>query len=74
MLQEEGKLSLEDKVGQYLLELDSASRVTLRQLLSHTAGIRDFWPQDYVFTRMLSPISHACRCQIAYRAAVSLAG
>lgn len=59
MLQEEGKLSLEDKVGQYLPELDSASKVTLRQLLSHTAGIRDFWPQDYVFTRMLSPISHA---------------
>jgi D-alanyl-D-alanine carboxypeptidase len=59
MLQEEGRLSLEDRVGQYLPELDSAANVALRQLLSHTAGIRDFWPQDYVFTRMLSPISHA---------------
>ena len=59
LLQEEGKLSLEDKVGQYLPELDSASKVMLRQLLSHTAGIRDYWPQDYVFTRMLSPVSHA---------------
>jgi D-alanyl-D-alanine carboxypeptidase len=59
MLQEEGKLSLEDKVGQYLPALDSAANVTLRQLLSHTAGIRDFWPQDYVFTRMLSPVSSA---------------
>jgi D-alanyl-D-alanine carboxypeptidase len=58
-LQEEGKLSLDDKVGKYLPELDYAANVTLRQLLSHTAGIRDFWPQDYVFTRMLSPISHA---------------
>jgi len=57
MLQEDGKLSLENGVGQYLPELDSAANVTLRQLLSHTAGIRDFWPQDYVFTRMLSPIS-----------------
>jgi D-alanyl-D-alanine carboxypeptidase len=59
MLQEGGKLSLEDRVGKYLPELDSAANVTLRQLLSHTAGIRDFWPQDYVFTRMLSPISPA---------------
>src|SRR5215831_3133621 len=57
MLQEDGKLSLENKVGQYLPELDSAANVTLRQLLSHTAGMRDFWPQDYVFTRMLSPIA-----------------
>jgi len=59
MLQEEGKSALEAKVGRYLPELDSAANVTLRQLLSHTAGIRDFWPQDYVFTRMLSPISPA---------------
>jgi len=59
MLQEEGKLSVDDKVGKYLPGLDSASNVTLRQLLSHTAGIRDFWPQDYVFTRMRSPVSHA---------------
>ena len=59
MLQEDGKLSLVDRVGQYLPELDSAAKVTLRQLLSHTAGIRDYWPQDYVFTRMRSPVSPA---------------
>jgi D-alanyl-D-alanine carboxypeptidase len=59
MLQEQGKLSLDDKVGKYLPELDSAASATLRQLLSHTAGIRDYWPQDYVFTRQLSPVSHA---------------
>jgi CubicO group peptidase (beta-lactamase class C family) len=58
MLQEEGKLSLDDKVGKYLPDMGPAGEVTLRQLLSHTAGIRDYWPQDYVFTRMLSPISH----------------
>jgi D-alanyl-D-alanine carboxypeptidase len=58
MLQEDGKLTLEDKVGHYLPELESAANVTLRQLLSHTAGICDFWPQDYVFTRMRSPIAH----------------
>ena len=59
MLQEDGKLSLDDEVGKYLPELSSAANVTLRQLLSHTAGIRDYWPQDYVFTRMLSPVSPA---------------
>lgn len=59
MLQEEDKLTLADRVGKYLPELDAAASVTLRQLLSHTAGTRDYWPQDYVFTRMLSPISPA---------------
>ena len=58
MLQEEGKLSLDDRVGKYLPQLETAKNVTLRQLLSHTAGIRDYWPQDYVFTRMRTPISH----------------
>lgn len=58
MLQEEGKLTLEDHVGKYLPDLGPAAAPTLRQLLSHTAGIRDYWPQDYVFTRMLTPISH----------------
>jgi CubicO group peptidase (beta-lactamase class C family) len=58
MLEEERRLSLEDKAGRYLPELGPAADVTLRQLLSHTAGIRDYWPQDYVFPRMLSPISH----------------
>src|SRR5262249_41883801 len=36
MLQEDGKLSLDNKVGQYFLEFDSVANVTLRQLLSHT--------------------------------------
>ncbi len=58
MLQEDGKLSLDDQVGKYLPQLAMARNVTLRQLLSHTAGLRDYWPQDYPFKRMLSPVSH----------------
>jgi len=29
--------------------------VTIRQLLSHTSGYQDYWPQDYVMPGMLKP-------------------
>jgi CubicO group peptidase (beta-lactamase class C family) len=54
-LQEQGKLSLDDKVGKYFPELASADQVTIRQILSHTAGYRDYWPQDYVTREMGAP-------------------
>ena len=54
-LQEEGKLSLDDKVAKYFPELASADQVTIRQLLSHTAGYRDYWPQDFVPPEMARP-------------------
>ncbi len=47
ILAEQGKLSLDDSAGKYLPDLGPASAVTLRQLLTHTAGLRDFWPQDF---------------------------
>lgn len=55
MLAEQRSLRLDDPVGRYVPDLGPAKKVTLRQLLAHTAGIRDYWPQDYVFTRMLQP-------------------
>jgi D-alanyl-D-alanine carboxypeptidase len=58
MLESEGRLGLDDKVGRYVPKLGAAGEATLRQLLSHTAGIRDYWPQDYVFADMRKPISH----------------
>jgi len=48
LLQEEGKLSLDDTVGKYLPNLTRANEVTIRELLSHTSGYQDYWPQDYV--------------------------
>src|SRR5438132_13403843 len=57
MLQEEGKLSLDDKVVRWLPELTRAGDVTLRQLLSMTSGYQDFWPQDYVMPGMLKPVT-----------------
>jgi CubicO group peptidase (beta-lactamase class C family) len=57
MLQEQRKLSLNDKVGKYFPDLTRANEVTIRQLLSHTSGYQDYWPQDYVMKPMLEPTS-----------------
>jgi CubicO group peptidase (beta-lactamase class C family) len=57
MLQEQGKLSLDDKVSRFLPDLTRANEVTIRQLLSHTSGYQDYWPQDYVFPMMLQPVT-----------------
>ena len=47
LLAQDGKLSLDDHVGRFLPELTQANDVTIRQILSHTAGYQDFWPEDY---------------------------
>jgi len=57
LLQEQGKLSLNDKVAKYVPNLTRANEVTIRQLLSHTSGYQDYWPQDYVMPMMLSPVT-----------------
>src|SRR5947199_4204287 len=57
LLQEQGKLSLDDKVGKFILNLTRANEVTIRQLLSHTSGYQDYWPQDYVMPGMLQPVT-----------------
>ncbi len=56
MLQERGKLKLDDKVSRFVPSLTRANEVTIRQLLSHTSGYQDYWPQDYVPPFMLQPI------------------
>jgi CubicO group peptidase (beta-lactamase class C family) len=52
LLVEEGKMSLDDKVGKYLPTLTAANTITVRELLGHTSGYRDFWPQDFQFEAM----------------------
>ena len=54
-LAEQGKLSLDDAASRYIPRLRTAGSVTLRQLLTHTSGIRDFWPQDFVTPEMTRP-------------------
>lgn len=57
MLENDGKLSLDDKVSKWLPELPNGERITVRQLLSHTSGLQDFWPQDYSFAAMEQPVA-----------------
>lgn len=53
LLQQDGKLKLDDPVSKYVPGLTRGNDVTIRQLLSHTSGYQDFWPQDYVMPMML---------------------
>jgi len=57
LLAEEGKLSLEDPVSKYVSGLTRGNEVTIRELLSHTSGYQDYWPQDYVMPLMLNPVT-----------------
>ncbi|HEV7550175.1 MAG TPA: serine hydrolase domain-containing protein [Candidatus Angelobacter sp.] len=54
LLAEQHKLSLEDPISRFFPTLTRANEVTIRELLSHTSGYRDYWPQDYVPPFMLS--------------------
>ena len=59
LLAERGKLSLDDPISKWFPELREAAAVTLRQLLTHTSGIRDYWPQDFVTPEMTRPTTTA---------------
>jgi D-alanyl-D-alanine carboxypeptidase len=56
MLAEKGKLSLDDPVSRFVPGLTRGNEVTIRELLSHTSGYQDYWPQDYVPPFMLQPV------------------
>src|ERR1041385_8799301 len=44
LLEQDGKLSIDDEVHKYLPELaDYGHRITIRNLLQHTSGLRDQW-------------------------------
>jgi D-alanyl-D-alanine carboxypeptidase len=47
ILQQQGKLSLQDPVSKFFPELTRASDVKIINLLTHTSGYQDYAPQDY---------------------------
>ena len=55
LLQEQGKLSIDDPVGKYIPGLTRGNEVTIREILSHTSGYQDYWPEDYEMTSMNHP-------------------
>jgi D-alanyl-D-alanine carboxypeptidase len=59
VLQEQGKLKLDDPVGNYVAGLMRGNEVTIRQILSHTSGYQDYWPEDYMMKPMEQPTTAA---------------
>ena len=47
ILQQQGKLSLQDPVSKFFPELTRANDVKILNLLTHTSGYQDYAPQDY---------------------------
>jgi CubicO group peptidase (beta-lactamase class C family) len=47
ILQQQGKLSLQDPVSKFFPELTRAKDVKIINLLTHTSGYQDYAPQDY---------------------------
>jgi D-alanyl-D-alanine carboxypeptidase len=59
LLEEQGKLSMDDHVAKYFPNLRRAGDITIRQLLSHTSGYEDYAPQDYIIPEWTQPITPA---------------
>jgi CubicO group peptidase (beta-lactamase class C family) len=63
MLQEEGKLAVDDPVAKYLPELadlktsdGQPAKLTLRHLLTHTSGLAEATPEQYQTARSLAEV------------------
>lgn len=57
LLENDGKLGLDDPVARWLPDVSGAERITLRQLLSHTSGLADYWPHDFAFAATADPVT-----------------
>ncbi|RXS98117.1 class A beta-lactamase-related serine hydrolase [Silvibacterium dinghuense] len=57
LLEQQGKLSIDDPVSKYLPDLTQAKDVTIRMLLSHTSGYQDYWPEDYLMPPMREAVT-----------------
>lgn len=55
LLQEQGKLRLDDPVARWFPTLTRANEVTVRNLLTHTSGYSDYAPQDYTIPAWTHP-------------------
>lgn len=58
MLQDQGKLSVDDKLSKYFPEYTIGKDVTIHQMLSMRSGIRDHVNQDYTYKGQETPLNH----------------
>jgi CubicO group peptidase (beta-lactamase class C family) len=57
LLAQEGRLSVDDKVSKYFPRLTRANSITVLDLMNHTSGYPDYYPLDFVDSRMQAPIA-----------------
>ena len=55
LLEQDGKLSMDDPVAKYVPTATRARDVTLMELGQHVAGYRDYYPLDFVVREMAKP-------------------
>jgi CubicO group peptidase (beta-lactamase class C family) len=57
LLEQAGKLSLDDKLAKFYPELPRAKEITLGDLGAHLSGYPDYYPLDFFDSRMEKPIT-----------------
>ena len=57
LLAEDGKLSVQDKVGKYFSTLTRANDISLLDLMNNVSGYPDYYPLDFVDRRLAALIS-----------------
>jgi CubicO group peptidase (beta-lactamase class C family) len=55
LMQEDGKLSVNDTLAKWYPKLTRAREITLLDLINHVSGYRDYYPLDYVDREMARP-------------------
>ncbi len=55
MLEQDGRLSLNDPVSKYYPDLTRSADITLLNLIHHVAGYRDYYPLDFMTREMAKP-------------------
>ena len=58
-LQEDAKLDIDDKLSKYLPDAPHASELTLRQLLSHTSGLPEYFDGPDIELKATKPVTFA---------------
>jgi D-alanyl-D-alanine carboxypeptidase len=57
MLEQEHKISFDDRVAKYAPTLTRAKDITVRDLGNHVSGYRDYYPLDFVDRPMAKPLA-----------------